>query len=362
MVAGGSAGHVKAPTEGDGKFTINTLAAKGVGIEMAGEGTVAKLPNGSLIAQTSSPSTYVTAERIDVAAAGTKATSVRQTITIGDASGDERYDFPITVPKGGALIKESDGSVSVLNGAKQQVATLAPPWAHDAKGKQVKTWYEFKGHTLTQVVKHAGAAYPVTADPWFVVLIPVVARVGVVLLRQAVTASSKKAAAKSATKTAVKQGYKPVYAPAKLQVYKGSFYTAKGFSIRLGAAFSKKNGYSSFAAFKKANGNARSGYEWHHIVEQGMVKSTGGRIKTWMVQNKQNLIQIPKDIHRKCITPIMGTKMKNLPAHQLARLIPGTIPASTKNLTPRAYMAKYMSERNQHLYGMELLKICGVVV
>ena len=177
----------------------------------------------------------------------------------------------------------------MLNAAKQQVATLASPWAHDAKGKTIKTWYEIKGHTLTQVVKHAGAAYPVTADPWFVVLIPVVARGGVVLLRQAVKASTKKAAQKSAVQAAKKAGFKPSLTTSKLQVYKGTFYTVKGFKIRLGAQFTQKNGYSSFAAFKRANGNARSGYEWHHIVEQGMVKSTGGRIKTWMVQNKQNL-------------------------------------------------------------------------
>ncbi|MCP3805548.1 hypothetical protein NLX83_40420 [Allokutzneria sp. A3M-2-11 16] len=42
---------------------------------------------------------------------------------------------------------------------------VAPAWAVDAKGKRLATRYELTGTTLTQVLEHRGAAYPVVADP-----------------------------------------------------------------------------------------------------------------------------------------------------------------------------------------------------
>ena len=48
---------------------------------------------------------------------------------------------------------------------------VSTPWAKDAEGKDVKTWFTTDGKTLTQHVKHdvVGIVYPVTADP---VIIP----------------------------------------------------------------------------------------------------------------------------------------------------------------------------------------------
>ncbi len=43
------------------------------------------------------------------------------------------------------------------------------PWAKDAEGKELKTWFTTDGLTLTQHVEHnvKGVVYPVTADPWW---------------------------------------------------------------------------------------------------------------------------------------------------------------------------------------------------
>lgn len=47
------------------------------------------------------------------------------------------------------------------------MATIGSPWAVDANGQSVPTWYEVDGDTVTQVVDHVGmqAVYPVVADP-----------------------------------------------------------------------------------------------------------------------------------------------------------------------------------------------------
>jgi hypothetical protein len=44
-------------------------------------------------------------------------------------------------------------------------ATIAPPWAVDAAHRAVRTSYRLEGRTLVQTVQHAGARYPVVADP-----------------------------------------------------------------------------------------------------------------------------------------------------------------------------------------------------
>ncbi|QHC55421.1 hypothetical protein [Rathayibacter tanaceti] len=58
--------------------------------------------------------------------------------------------------RGGVLIKDEEGNV--LN-------SVAPPWARGSDGADVETWYEVDGDELVQHVQHAGASYPVVADP-----------------------------------------------------------------------------------------------------------------------------------------------------------------------------------------------------
>lgn len=64
---------------------------------------------------------------------------------------------------------QADGSV-LLAAAAPEVrleAMIAPPWAKDANGASLPTWYEVDstGTRLTQHVNTAGAAYPIAADP-----------------------------------------------------------------------------------------------------------------------------------------------------------------------------------------------------
>ena len=49
------------------------------------------------------------------------------------------------------------------------VGSVDQPWAHDARGQQVATYFTAHGTTLTQHVLYprSGVTYPVTADPNF---------------------------------------------------------------------------------------------------------------------------------------------------------------------------------------------------
>lgn len=74
-----------------------------------------------------------------------------------------RYEFP-----GRELQLFPNGAISVVDptGDGALVAVIKPPWAKDATGAPVNTWYEVSGTTLTQVVAPSKATqYPVVADP-----------------------------------------------------------------------------------------------------------------------------------------------------------------------------------------------------
>lgn len=65
------------------------------------------------------------------------------------------------------LVQFDDGGVVGYDENGALAVTVAIPWALDANGVSVDTWYTVDGSTLTQHVAHrvAGVAYPVVADP-----------------------------------------------------------------------------------------------------------------------------------------------------------------------------------------------------
>jgi hypothetical protein len=77
------------------------------------------------------------------------------------------YRFPIDVGGEAADLRlRPDGSVEVRRPGQQEVdGLILPAWATGADGASVPTRFVIDGSTLTQVVEHAGAAYPVVADP-----------------------------------------------------------------------------------------------------------------------------------------------------------------------------------------------------
>jgi hypothetical protein len=290
-------------------------------------------------------------EQVDPAATPGMQSSVRSLITIASASAPTRYEFMLNLSSGAALEKRSDGSVVAFSPRRQVLGLFGAPWAVDARGTRMPTEFEIRGNTLVQHVDHQGAVYPVVADPWWFVPIAVVGARA--LVRVVVNAGTKQAARRAATRAVVASGktIRYVYSPVR-----GNFFTARGFTLRWYAIPRRQDGYPSFRAFKRAEGNAKEGYEWHHIVEQRMIGRNG--IRRWQVHNKQNLIMIRRGIHRRCVSALYGTRIKNLTRNEREALTVDLLPV-TRNMTVRQYLDNY-SFRNAHTVGLQALSLCGV--
>jgi hypothetical protein len=92
-----------------------------------------------------------------------------QLLTIIDSpDAPTSYDYKISVPNGGTIELTKTGGASVLNTKGTVIASVAAPWATDAAGKTITTYFTTDGQTLTQHIEHnvSGVVYPVTADPW----------------------------------------------------------------------------------------------------------------------------------------------------------------------------------------------------
>lgn len=96
--------------------------------------------------------------------------SLRMLTVISSASAPTVYTYGVQVLGGGHIVLSSDGTeAQVLNTSGKVVATAQAPWAKDALGHSIATYYTTDGASLTQHIEHhtAQVSYPVTADPWW---------------------------------------------------------------------------------------------------------------------------------------------------------------------------------------------------
>jgi hypothetical protein len=84
---------------------------------------------------------------------------------INGADAPSDYSFHVAVPEGGQVAPGADGGFVVLAPDGTPVLEIKAPWARDANDAPVPVTYALDGTTLTMHVDHAGAAYPVVADP-----------------------------------------------------------------------------------------------------------------------------------------------------------------------------------------------------
>ena len=98
---------------------------------------------------------------------------IRLMTVIENKNAPERYEYKLDI-KGGYVLTESfgeDGKKGIAVLTKDQsdlIAMVDAPWAKDGSGKDIETYYEIKGNSIVQVVKHKvkGTVYPVSADPY----------------------------------------------------------------------------------------------------------------------------------------------------------------------------------------------------
>ena len=81
-----------------------------------------------------------------------------------------------SLPDGGVTVRDNKGDI---------LGTLDAPWAIDATGASVKTWYEIRQSTIVQhVAPTSSTQFPVVADPFW---IPFLGIMGGHLTRHALT-------------------------------------------------------------------------------------------------------------------------------------------------------------------------------
>ncbi|WP_220657142.1 HNH endonuclease signature motif containing protein [Tsukamurella sp. TY48] len=80
----------------------------------------------------------------------------------------KQYRFPLNTPEGGRSVKNDDGSISVFDRNGEQVGQFNAPWAYDANGKEVPTWYDIDGDEMVQHIEPGpDNVYPIIADPFW---------------------------------------------------------------------------------------------------------------------------------------------------------------------------------------------------
>ncbi|MEI4741772.1 glycohydrolase toxin TNT-related protein [Rhodococcus erythropolis] len=89
---------------------------------------------------------------------------------IHDQASSHESVIPVTVPPGGHMSVNPDGTVTVFDADGNLVSTIDAPWAYDANGTPIPTHYEIRDGQLVQVVDTAGIEnilYPILADPLY---------------------------------------------------------------------------------------------------------------------------------------------------------------------------------------------------
>ncbi|WP_247827616.1 hypothetical protein [Arthrobacter antioxidans] len=240
---------------------------------------------------------------------------------LDSAPAAEPVDLSVVLPEVSEVdavdYQENQAPLEVIGAAgdaalegKAIAVAFQEPWSVDSEGNELPTHFEVRGSELVQVVDTTDAAFPVVSDP-----LPLIA------------------IALGAAARAV--------APHAIRAFAAT-------TIRAGVAYTTKGGYATFARFKAAAGS-RSGYQWHHIVEQSTLTGTKrGVWKAEAIHHKNNLVQIPTQVHQKCINSWMSRKgVRSLGAN------------AASNQTMRQWVHQ-QSFSTQHQIGVNLLRHCGV--
>lgn len=100
---------------------------------------------------------------------------VRTLINIENNTAPKEYSFTFNLEEGSKLISDSEylgndfssKEIFIVNSENKIIGIIDKPWAYDANGKEVDTYYKIDNeNTLTQVVNFTNDnAFPIIADP-----------------------------------------------------------------------------------------------------------------------------------------------------------------------------------------------------
>ena len=96
-----------------------------------------------------------------------------QIVTVINDENVNHADFTFDIPVDHHLRYGTDGKLDLVNNQGDTVATVDAPWAVDATGQHLPTYYELipASNTIRQHVDTKGATYPIAVDPswwWWV--------------------------------------------------------------------------------------------------------------------------------------------------------------------------------------------------
>lgn len=101
---------------------------------------------------------------------------IRNSIIIEEGCSEEGFPIELSLPEGAHIEfarneyegNEMDGSLQIVNEHNEIIGAIDIPWAKDAVGNDVETYYKIEGSTVIQYVKHKdmeNIQYPIVADP-----------------------------------------------------------------------------------------------------------------------------------------------------------------------------------------------------
>jgi hypothetical protein len=159
-----------------GQVLIPSTAAEQVRIETSAGELGIGLPQSDALgtAQRPSAGTLIYAGKdVDSAVQALDDGGARALVIIKNADAPREYRFPLTLPAGAtaeqvdyATENGTETFVAVTGADGTLLAAFDTPWATDARGADVPTFYRLEGTTLVQQVDFgAGSAFPIVADP-----------------------------------------------------------------------------------------------------------------------------------------------------------------------------------------------------
>lgn len=106
---------------------------------------------------------------VDYAVTVSNTGNIRVHSIIGNKNAPEKYSY--SFPGVDSIVIDAETGAAFLfayiEGEPKLVGGIDAPWARDANGVEVPTYFEAQGNVLTQVVAHKSGnfTYPITADP-----------------------------------------------------------------------------------------------------------------------------------------------------------------------------------------------------
>ncbi|MFD2840996.1 hypothetical protein ACFSYH_10495 [Populibacterium corticicola] len=178
--------------------------------------------HGDLVAPAKNEGASLIVQEFDATELDGVAAGFRTIITIDSRETDPLFTFPLDLPEGAHVESDDNEGIAVLSENDELITYIGAPWAIDADGQEVPTWYEFEDGTLYQYVDHLSAQfeYPIIADPPF--LVPLLLTGGRIIV-QRVVAASVSAAGRAAVANLARKGISAVVRNSLLSITQNNY-------------------------------------------------------------------------------------------------------------------------------------------